>query len=137
MLICFLIIIAICFIIRIPIGLGMIGAGVICVLIEGENIGVVSDIAMGGLFSNTVFVAIPLFIFAANIMNSGKVTEYLFTFTKALVGRKKGAMAYINIIVSLIFSGMSGSALADVSGIGTLEIGEMKRMATICLSVVQ
>ena len=59
-------------------------------------------------------------------MNSSKVTQHMFTFTKALVGQKRGAMAYINIILSLIFSGMSGFAIADVAGIGTIELKEMK-----------
>ena len=60
-------------------------------------------------------------------MNSGKVTQHMFTFVKALIGKKRGAMAYINIVISLIFSGMSGSALADAAGIGIIEIEEMKR----------
>jgi tripartite ATP-independent transporter DctM subunit len=60
-------------------------------------------------------------------MNSGKVTENMFTFTKALVGNKRGALAYINIIISLIFSGMTGSAAADAAGIGIMEIKEMKK----------
>ena len=122
-----LIIITVCFILRAPIGLSMICACIVFFLTMGKDIGLAASIPMSSLYSNTVIVAIPLFIFTANIMNSGLVTERMFTFTKALVGKKRGAMAYINIIVSLIFSGMSGAALADVSGIGTIEISEMKK----------
>ncbi len=122
-----LIILAISLIIRMPIGISMICGGVIYFLATGQDMGLILDTTMSSLFSNSVLVAIPLFIFTANIMNSGKVTEYMFTFVKSLVGKKKGAMAYINIIISLIFSGMSGAALADVSGIGILEIEEMKK----------
>ena len=104
-----------------------IGTGVIYLLLSGKNVGLVADTILSTLNANSVIVAVPLFIFAANIMNSGKVTEHMFTFTKALVGRKKGAMAYINVILSLIFSGMSGSATADIAGIGTIEISEMKK----------
>ena len=121
------IILTICFIIKVPIGLSMISAGIIFFMVMGKDVGLAADIAMSSLYSSTVLIAIPLFIFTANIMNSGKVTEHMFTFAKALVGRKRGALAYINIIVSLIFSGMSGSALADAAGIGTMEITEMKK----------
>ena len=122
-----LIVLALCFILRVPISFSLIGTGVIYVLMEGNDVGIIPNIVMGALESNTVIVAIPLFIFTANIMNSCKVTEHMFTFTKALVGKKRGAMAYINIVISLIFSGMSGAALADVAGIGTLELEEMKK----------
>ena len=122
-----LLILAICFIIRAPLGLSMIGVGVVYLLISGENLGLLTDITMGTIYSNTVIVAIPLFIFAANIMNSGKVTGYMFGFTKALIGKRRGALAYINIIISLIFSGMTGSSLADASGIGMIEIREMNK----------
>ena len=122
-----LIVLTICFIFRVPIGLGMIISCLVYFLARGNNLGIVADTVMSQIYSNSVFVAMPLFIFAANVMNSGKVTEYMFGFTKALVGRRRGAMAYINIIVSLIFSGMSGFAMSDVAGLGTIEIEEMRK----------
>lgn len=120
------IILALCFILNIPIGVGMIGACVTYFAAAGKDIGLVADTMMNSLYTNTVMIAIPLFIFTANIMNSGKVTEHMFTFAKSVIGRKKGAMAYVNVLVSLIFSGMTGSALADASGIGLMEIKEME-----------
>ena len=120
------IILAFCFLLNIPIGVGMIGACVCYFLAAGRDVGLIADIMMNNLYTNTVMIAIPLFIFTANIMNSGKVTEHMFTFAKSVVGKKKGAMAYVNILVSLIFSGMTGSAMADASGIGLMEINEME-----------
>ena len=105
----------------------MISACIVYILVSGGDLDVVSDTIMNQLYYNSVLIAAPLFIFTANIMNSSKVTEHMFTFTKALVGQKRGAMAYINIILSLIFSGMSGFAIADVAGIGTIELKEMRK----------
>jgi len=122
-----LIILLVCFIIRMPIGLGMIVSCVAYFLAAGVDLGVVSDIVMSQLYASSVMIAIPLFIFTANIMCSGKVTEYLFTFVKALLGRTKGALAHLNIIISLIFSGMTGSAAADAAGLGVIEIEEMRK----------
>lgn len=122
-----LIILLFCFIIRMPIGLGMIISCAAYFLVAGVDLGVVSDIVMSQLYASSVMIAIPLFIFTANIMCSGKVTEYLFTFVKAILGKKKGALAHLNIIISLIFSGMTGSAAADAAGLGVIEIEEMRK----------
>lgn len=116
-----------CFIIRIPIGLGMIISCTVYLLGKGMSLGIIADTIMSQLYASTVMIAIPLFIFTANIMSSGKVTEYMFTFVKALLGKRKGALAHLNIILSLIFSGMTGSAAADAAGLGTIEIEEMKK----------
>ena len=115
------------FVINMPIGLGMMATGITYLILNGFDLGLFSDVIMSNIQANSVLIAVPLFIFTANIMESGKVTDYMFTFTKALVGKRKGAMAYINIILSLIFSGMTGSALADASGIGIMELSEMKK----------
>ena len=70
-------------------------------------------------------MAVPLFIFSAEIMNAAKITERLFAFANLLVGRLKGGLAQVNIVSSIIFSGMSGSALADAAGPGKLEVDMM------------
>lgn len=120
-----LIIMAICFLIRVPIGYSMFIACILFFILSGKDIGQVAAVSMGKLYTNGLLIAIPLFIFTASIMNSSKTTERMFTFTKALIGQKRGATAYINIILSLIFSGMSGSAMADVCGMGMMEIKQM------------
>lgn len=72
-------------------------------------------------------LAVPLFILAAGLMNSSGITERLFEFAKLLVGRMRGGLAQVNIVASLIFSGISGAALADVGGLGNIEIEAMDK----------
>ncbi len=72
-------------------------------------------------------LAVPLFIMAAGLMNSSGITKRLFEFTKLLVGRLKGGLAQVNIVASLIFAGISGAALADVGGLGNIEIDAMTK----------
>jgi tripartite ATP-independent transporter DctM subunit len=71
-------------------------------------------------------MAVPFFILAADIMNSGGITDRIFGFAKAMVGKYRGGLGYVNILSSVIFSGMSGSALADVGGLGQIEIKAMR-----------
>ncbi len=70
-------------------------------------------------------VAVPIFIFVGNLMNQAGVTERIYKFSATLVGRAQGGLAQVNIFASLIFSGMSGAALADVGGLGRIEIKAM------------
>jgi tripartite ATP-independent transporter DctM subunit len=71
-------------------------------------------------------VAVPVFIFVGNLMNAGGVTHRIYRFSNTLAGRLPGGLAQVNIVGSLIFSGVSGAALADVGGIGKIEIKAMK-----------
>ena len=71
-------------------------------------------------------LAVPFFILAGNLMNSAGVTGRIYTFALAVVGWMKGGLAQVNIIGSVVFAGMSGAALADAAGIGTIEIKAMK-----------
>jgi tripartite ATP-independent transporter DctM subunit len=72
-----------------------------------------------------VLLAVPLFVFAANLMNAGTVSERIFDFCRLLVGRLRGGLAQVDILVSVVFSGMSGSALADAAGPGLVTIRQM------------
>lgn len=72
-------------------------------------------------------LAIPFFILAGKIMNSGGITDRIFVFARRLVGHMRGGLGQVNIAVSLIFSGMSGSAVADAIGIGQVEIDAMRK----------
>lgn len=71
-------------------------------------------------------VAVPLFIFAGSLMNTSGITDRLFKTARIFVGRQKGGLAHVNILASLIFSGISGAALADIGGLGKIEIKAMK-----------
>ncbi len=122
-----LIIFILIFLLRIPISLGMIAASAFYFLVEGADLGSVANHVMNTYYSNYVIIAVPLFIFTANVMNSGKVTEMVFKFANGLVGGVRGALGHVNILASLIFSGMTGSAIADASGLGKMEIDAMRK----------
>lgn len=72
-----------------------------------------------------VLMAIPLFILSGNLMNTGGITDRIFTFARGLVGHLRGGLGQANIVASMIFSGMSGSAVADAGGLGMIEIKAM------------
>jgi tripartite ATP-independent transporter DctM subunit len=115
------------FVLRMPIGLGMLIGSIAYFLAKGLSLSSLVN-AMGyGLTNSYILIAIPLFIFTANVMNSGLITDKIFDFARALIGRKHGATGYVNIVASLIFAGMTGSAVADASGLGVLEISQMKK----------
>jgi C4-dicarboxylate transporter DctM subunit len=86
----------------------------------------VMDLMVIQFENHFVLLAVPLFIFSAKVMNAGKLTDRLFDFAKVLVGPLKGGLGHVNIVASIIFSGMSGSEIADVSGLGAVEIKAMK-----------
>ena len=71
-------------------------------------------------------LAVPFFILAGNLMNAGGLTERIFAFARALVGWISGGLAQVNILGSVIFAGMSGAALADLAGLGAVEIKAMR-----------
>ena len=72
-------------------------------------------------------LAVPFFIFAGNLMNTGGVTKRIFDFANKLVGHIKGGLGHVNVVASIIFAGMSGAAIADAGGLGTIEIKAMRR----------
>jgi len=80
---------------------------------------------MGTALNSYPLVAIPLFIFAGNLMNTGGITRRLFKFARSVVGFIPGGLGHVNIVASIIFSGMSGNAVADAAGLGTIEIKAM------------
>ena len=110
---------------RMPIGFSMLASGVAYLLVKGQDLGLVAEQVGNGLYNSYVLLAVPLFIFAANIMNAGTVSERLFDFCRILVGRMRGGLAQVDILVSVIFSGMSGSAIADAAGPGLVTIKQM------------
>jgi tripartite ATP-independent transporter DctM subunit len=122
-----LVVFVLIFLLRMPISLGMIAAGTFYFIFTGTDLGSVANHIMNTYYSNYVIIAVPLFIFTANVMNSGKVTEMIFKFATGLAGGRRGALGHVNVIASLIFSGMTGSAIADASGLGKMEIDAMKK----------
>ena len=76
--------------------------------------------------NNFALLAVPFFILAANIMNKGSVTTRIFNFANSLVGHFRGGLGHVNVLASMIFAGMSGTAVADAAGLGALEIRAMQ-----------
>jgi tripartite ATP-independent transporter DctM subunit len=110
---------------RMPIGFSMLASGFGYLLVKHQDLGLVAEQVGNGLYNSYVLLAVPLFVFAANIMNAGTVSERIFDFCRILVGRMRGGLAQVDILVSVIFSGMSGSAIADAAGPGLVTIRQM------------
>jgi len=110
-----------------PIGHSMIAGSVLYLLLAGQDMGTVAEQLLNGMYTNYVILAVPLFILAAELMNIGSMTERLLTFCNALVGRFRGGLAQVNILQSVIFAGMSGSAIADAAGSGRVMQAMMTR----------
>lgn len=110
-----------------PIGYAIIVAAVAYLAVAGQDVALAGEQILAGLYESFVLLAVPLFIVAANIMNAGTISERLLGFCVAAVGRFRGGLGHVNIVSSLIFSGMSGSAVADAAGIGKIVIEMMTR----------
>ena len=110
---------------RMPIGFSMLAAGIGYLLVKRQDLGLAVEQIGNGLYNSYVLLAVPLFVFAANIMNAGTVSDRIFDFCRVLVGRMRGGLAQVDILVSVIFSGMSGSAIADAAGPGLVTIRQM------------
>lgn len=110
-----------------PIGESMICGSVLYLGLAGFDTSIAAETMLQGLFNSYTLLAIPLFILAADIMNAGTLADRLLGFSQALVGRFRGGLGHVNVVSSVIFSGMSGSALADAVGMGRIIIGMMTK----------
>ena len=110
-----------------PIALSMIVGAIVYMLSSGQDVAVAGEQIIQGLYNSFILLAVPLFIVAANIMNAGSISDRLLNFCVALVGHLRGGMGHVNVVSSLIFSGMSGSAVADAAGVGKVVIGMMTK----------
>lgn len=110
-----------------PIAYSILLAAFAYLFSAGQGIGIVGKVLMDGLYQSFILLAVPLFIVAANIMNAGTISDRLLGFCVALVGRFRGGLGHVNVVASLIFSGMSGSAVADAAGIGKIIIQMMTK----------
>lgn len=111
----------------------------------GERmLGIIADRMFSGV-SGFLLIAIPYFIFTAELMNQGGLTQKLITFNNALFGRVRGALSHVNVSVSVFFAGLTGAAITDTVAIGKIMIPEMKRQGydaeyaaaiTACSSII-
>ena len=113
-------------IIRLPVCFAMLAGSLLYVLLAGFQPGSILA-RMNNSIDNVVYLALPFYLIAAELMNSAGITERLLGATQSFLGRLRGGLAHTNIFASLIFSGMSGAALADCAGLGKLLIPAMKK----------
>jgi C4-dicarboxylate transporter, DctM subunit len=103
-----------------PVGHAMIAGSVLYLYLKGLDMGTAAEQLLNGMYTSYLLLAIPLFILAAEFMNSGPIMDRLLRFCNALVGRWRGGLAQVNVVQSIIFASMSGSALADAAASGRL-----------------
>jgi C4-dicarboxylate transporter DctM subunit len=103
-----------------PMGIAMIAGSILYLLMRGQDMGIAAEQFLNGMYSNYIMLAVPLFILAAEIMNSGSLSDRLLKWCDALVGRFRGGLAQVNVLQSIVFAGMSGSAVADAAGSGKM-----------------
>src|SRR5215210_7002826 len=110
----------------IPVAIAMAGASLAYILVSGNLPPFVVIHRMVSGIDSFPLLAVPFFILAGNLMNNAGITTRIYNFALALVGWMKGGLGHVNVIGSVIFAGMSGTAIADAAGLGTIEIKAMK-----------
>src|SRR4026209_2537729 len=110
----------------IPVTIAMAGASPAYLLLSGHLPPFVVIHRMVSGIDSFPLLAVPFFIMAGNLMNSAGITNRIYNFALALVGWLKGGLGHVNVVGSMIFAGMSGTAIADAAGLGTIEIKAMK-----------
>lgn len=110
----------------IPVAIAMAGSSLIYILISGSLPPFAVVHRMIGGIDSFPLLAVPFFILAGNLMNNAGITNRIYNFALALVGWLKGGLGHVNVVGSVIFAGMSGTAIADAAGLGTIEIKAMK-----------
>jgi len=114
---------------RLPVAFSMLASGLAYLLAGGKDLALAAEQIMTSLQQSYVLLAVPMFILAANVMNAGTISERLWGAANALVGRFKGGLGHVTVVVSVIFSSMSGSALADAAGPGMVAVRMMRDVA--------
>ena len=108
-----------------PVAYAILSGIIVYLGVAGQDLAIAGETMVQRLFDGFLLLAVPLFIVTANIMNAGSISDRLLSFCVAVVGRFRGCLGHVNVMASLIFSGMSGSAVADAAGIGKLVIEMM------------
>jgi TRAP-type C4-dicarboxylate transport system permease large subunit len=109
-----------------PVAIAMAGSSLVYILVSGNLPGFTVVHRMIGGIDSFPLLAVPFFILAGNLMNNAGITNRIYNFALALVGWLKGGLGHVNVVGSVVFAGMSGTAIADAAGLGTIEIKAMK-----------
>lgn len=108
-----------------PISFTLLISSMLTLLVKGLPLAMIPQNLIGGAESFTL-LAVPFYILAGEIMNIGGITQRIFNFALALVGHIKGGLGHVNVLASMVFAGISGSASADAAGLGRIEIEAMR-----------
>jgi C4-dicarboxylate transporter, DctM subunit len=112
--------------VRFPIAHAMMASGICYLIVTHQDVGLIVDQVLTTMLTMYVLLAIPMFILAANLMNAATVSERLWTAADALVGRWRGGLGHVTVLVSIAFSSMSGSAVSDAAGPGMVSVRMMR-----------
>ncbi|MBU1360438.1 MAG: TRAP transporter large permease subunit, partial [Gammaproteobacteria bacterium] len=110
----------------VPVAIAMAGASLAYILMSGSPPPFVVIHRMVSGIDSFPLLAVPFFILAGNLMNNAGITTRIYNFALALVGWLRGGLGHVNVLGSVIFAGMSGTAIADAAGLGTIEIKAMR-----------
>lgn len=122
-----LIVFVLIFLVRIPIPFGLMLTGVSYFVLTGHNLSLVAQQVLSNLYSQYVIIAVPLFVFTANVLNRGEITDRIFNWVNSFIARYRGGLAHVTVIDSMVYSGMTGSSVAEAAGLGKMEIATMKK----------
>ncbi len=112
-------------VIKVPVGASLYISSLIFMLLNDISLSLAVQRMISGV-NSFILLAVPGFILAGNLMNTGGITDEIFSFARKLVGRFRGGLAYANVLASVIFAGMSGNAVADAGGLGQVEYKAMR-----------
>lgn len=119
-----LVLFAVLLVIGAPISVSLGLSSALTIVLHDLPASVILQRAVNSIDSSPL-LAVPMFILAASLLNATGVTRYMFDLVRMIVGRVRGGMAHVNVLLSLIFSGMSGAALADIGALGGMQVREM------------
>jgi len=122
------VVILLCALLRFSIVLMMFSSGIVYLWVKGQDIGLIVDQTLNSMFSMYVLLAVPMFIFAGNVMNASTVSERIWSAADVLVGRLRGGMGHITVLMNVVMSSMSGSAISDAAGPGMVSIRMMEKV---------
>ena len=121
-----IVVFAVLMIIGAPVGLSLLGSSVAYLVASGYSLQQAFQAFTSAISNSFTLIAVPFFILAASIMNSGGITKKIFDFCNVVVGWVPGGLGHANILSSVVFAGMSGAAIADAGGLGAIELKAMK-----------
>ena len=115
---------------RFPIALMMFGCGLVYLWTSRQDIGLIVDQTLNSSFQLNVLLAIPMFILAGNVMNAATICERIWAAADAVIGRMRGGLGQVTVVMNVVISSMSGSAVSDAAGAGMVAIQMMRKVGS-------